>query len=108
MAAARTTVRTRVPARQGIRWDRLGRIALLCVLAFLVYLYISPTRAWLATYDQARVKRAEVAALKDRNEVLRARKASLKREGTLEREARRLGMVRAGEKAFVVEGLPGH
>jgi cell division protein FtsB len=106
MAAARTTVRTRVPARPGIRWDRLGRIALLCVLALLVYLYIAPVKAWVETYDEAKVKRAQVAELRAHNEQLRARKEALRRQGTLEREARALGMVRAGERAFVVEDLP--
>jgi cell division protein FtsB len=107
MAAARTTVRTRVPARPGIRWDRLGRIALLCVLGLVLYLYVAPTKAWFAKYGEAERKRAEVAALKDRNDDLRRRKDALRRESTLEREARRLGMVREGEKAFVVQGLPG-
>ena len=39
-------------ARHGIRWDRIGRIALLCVLAFVLYLYIGPTRSWIATYSR--------------------------------------------------------
>jgi hypothetical protein len=100
MAAARSI------RRQGIRWDRLGRVALLCVLAGVLFLYIGPTMSWIEAYREAGRKREEVAALKERNRELRARKAQLQRPGTLEREARRLGMVRAGERAYVVEDLP--
>jgi cell division protein FtsB len=94
-------------AHQGIRWDRIGRIALLFVLAFVLYLYIGPTRSWIATYQEAGKRRTEVAQLKKVNAGLRARRDELRKPLTLEREARRLGMVRAGEKAFVVEGIPG-
>jgi len=89
-----------------IRWDRVGRIALLCVLAFVVYLYVGPTRTWIATYQEAGRKRAEVAQLKEVNGKLRSRRDQLKKPGTLEREARLRGMVRAGERAYVVQDLP--
>ena len=89
-----------------IHWDRIGRWALLGVLVLIVYLYVGPTRSWIAAYAEAREKRAEVAALKARNAELRRRHSELRRAATLEREARRLGMVRAGERAYVVTGLP--
>jgi cell division protein FtsB len=90
-------------ARPGIRWDRIGRLALLCVLALVLYLYIGPTRTWISTWQEAKHRRAEVAALRTTNEHLRRQRAELRRAGTLEREARALGMVRAGEKAYVIE-----
>jgi cell division protein FtsB len=93
-------------AHTRIRWDRLGRWALLAVLALVVYLYIGPTRTWIATWREAGQKREEVAALRAENERLRARRDALKRRSSLEREARRLGMVKAGERMYVVEGLP--
>ena len=43
--------------------------------------------------------------LERENARLRARKAELKNPRALEREARRLGMVKPGERAYVVEGL---
>ena len=92
---------------RGIRWDRIARVALLCVLAFVVYLYIGPTINWISTYQEAGKRRAEVAQLRAENERLRTRRDELRKPATLEREARRLGMVRGGEKAFVIEGLPG-
>jgi len=89
-----------------IRWDRVGRIALLCVLAFVLYLYIGPSRTWITTWGEAKERRAQVAVLRGENAELRVRQRRLRRESQLEREARRLGMVKAGEKAYAIEGLP--
>jgi cell division protein FtsB len=92
--------------RTRIRWDRLGRWALIAVLAFVVYLYIGPAATWVSTYREAGRKRADVAALKEENRRLRERRRELRDPQALEREARRLGMVKAGEKSYVIEGLP--
>jgi hypothetical protein len=98
MAAARS---------HGIRWDRLGRIALLCVLALVLYLYIGPTRSWFSTLHESKQRNAERERLQAENRSLKERRDALRRPGTLEMEARRLGMVRGGEKDFVIRGLPG-
>jgi cell division protein FtsB len=90
-------------SRTRICWDRLGRWALIVVLGFIVYLYIGPAATWVATYREAGRKRAEVAALKAENRRLRERRRELREPAALEREARRLGMVKAGEKSYVVE-----
>ena len=90
-----------VPSR--IRWDRVGRWALICVFAFVLYLYIGPARTWIGTYAEAKRKRDEVSDLRARHEQLLERKRTLKREGAVELEARKLGMVKAGEKLYVVE-----
>jgi cell division protein FtsB len=89
--------------RTQIRWDRLGRWALIAVLGFVVYLYIGPAATWVSTYREAGRKRAEVAALKAENKRLRERRQELRDPEAMEREARRLGMVKAGEKSYVVE-----
>ena len=93
-------------ANTRIRWDRLGRWALLFVLVLVVYLYIGPARNWITTYSEAGNKRKEVAALQAENKRLRARRADLERPSAVEREARRLGMVKAGERAYVIQSLP--
>jgi cell division protein FtsB len=89
-----------------IRWDRLGRWALIAVFAFVLFLYIGPAATWVSTYKEAKRKRADVAALKAENQRLRERRRDLRDPAALEREARRLGMVKAGEKSYVIEGLP--
>jgi cell division protein FtsB len=93
-------------AHSRIRWDRVGRWALLGVLGLVLYLYIGPATTWVSTWKEAREKRAEVAELRTQNERLRERRDALKRRSSLEREARRLGMVKAGERMYVVDGLP--
>ncbi len=90
-------------AASRIRWDRVGRWALICVFAFVVYLYIGPARTWVSTYAEAKRKREDVAAVRADNARLKARKAALEQRGALEVEARRLGMVKAGEKLYVVK-----
>ena len=55
---------------------------------------------------EAKERRAQVAELRERNEAAAPRERELRRPSALEREARRLGMVKAGERAYVVEGLP--
>ena len=89
-------------AASRIRWDRLGRWALIGVFALVLYLYIGPAVSWVSAYHQAGEKRAEVAKLKARNHTLLARRRELRDAKALELEARRLGMVKAGEKGFIV------
>ena len=91
-------------ASSRIRWDRVGRWALICVFAFVIYLYIGPARTWVSTYAEAKRKREDVASLRGENQALRERKRQLQRRAAVELEARKLGMVKAGEKLYVIEG----
>jgi cell division protein FtsB len=101
--------RPRVVAGGGraIRWDRLGRVALLMVLLGVVALYVGPSLSFFHTYREAKARRGEVRALQAENDRLRARRKALQNPRTLEREARRLGLVKPGERPFIVKGLPG-
>jgi cell division protein FtsB len=82
-------------------------VALLMVLLGVVALYVGPSISFFRTYKEAEARRGEVRALQAENAKLRARKKALKSPATLEREARRLGLVKPGEKPFVVQNLPG-
>jgi len=93
-------------ARPRVRWDRVGRMALLLVLAVLVYLYLSAGVRMLSTWRQARRDGAAVMAMKREHTLLLREHESLGRRGTLEQEARRLGMMRTAEQPYVVNGLP--
>ncbi|HST55100.1 MAG TPA: hypothetical protein VLJ42_04285 [Solirubrobacteraceae bacterium] len=95
---------TRAHAR--VQWDRLGRIALLLVSVALIYMYLSAGMSLLSTWHTARHASATVAAMERQNELLQARHAALGRRGTLEAEARRLGMMRPGEQSYFVRNLP--
>jgi cell division protein FtsB len=92
--------------RTRIRWDRLGRWALIGVFALVLYLYVGPAINWIQTYREAGRQRADVAALRAENVKLRAQRRALVGAGALETQARRLGMVKAGERAYIVSGLP--
>jgi cell division protein FtsB len=93
-----------LPAR--IRWDRVGRVALLLVLALIVLLYVNPLRSWWSTWQDARARQAELGELRQENAALRARRDDLRDVRALERAARERGMVGRGERAYVVRGLP--
>jgi cell division protein FtsB len=101
-AAART-----MPARRtSIRWDRLGRLALLGTLVVILLLYISPAKHWLQQSSTYAAQRDELRQLTQENEYLKHRVHRLRDPGALEQEARKLGMVRQGERAYVIEDLP--
>jgi cell division protein FtsB len=96
-----------MPARRtSIRWDRLGRLALLGTLVVILLLYLSPAKHWLQQSSTAGAQREELHELTEENKHLRERVRALRDPGALEQEARRLGMVRQGERAYVIEGLP--
>ena len=94
------------PSDMTIRWDRLGRAALLFVLVGLLALYVRPALSYVATWRQASAQRAQVDALEREHARLEARRAALRRPATIEREARKIGYVKRGERAYVIEDLP--
>jgi cell division protein FtsB len=81
-------------------------MTLLFVGVLLVLLYVNPLRTYIATRQEASTKRAEVAKLQLEHKALVRRQAELRRPGSIETEARRLGMVRPTERAYAVKGLP--
>jgi cell division protein FtsB len=89
-----------------VRWDRIGRLALLFVGLLLIYLYINPLRTYVSTWQEARTKRAEVSRLQHEHRALLRRSRELRAPGSIETEARRLGMVKPDERAYVIRGLP--
>ena len=104
--ATRARPRVLAGGAAAIRWDRVSRVALLLVLVVLGYLYAGPAHSYWDTRHQAKLRRSEVAVLKRENERLRARREALRGPSALEREARRLGMVKPGERPYVLEHLP--
>jgi cell division protein FtsB len=101
--AARSRAAARHAGEGRIRWDRVGRVALLALLFVVLLLYIAPLRNWLAQSHAADLQRAEMHGLERAHERLSKRVRDLGRPEVIEREARRLGMVRRGERAYVIE-----
>ena len=106
---ARPAPRRRRPAARpaaGVRWDRLGRITLLLVLAGVLLLYVGPAVSYFQTWRESKARQDELRSLQRENVRLLARRRALREPRSLELEARAMGMVRRGERAFVIEGLP--
>jgi hypothetical protein len=92
--------------RSGIRWDRLGRVALLVTLLVIVLSYASPARQWIKQSGTAGHQKEELAELTEEKRKLDRRLRALRDPEALEREARRMGMVRVGERSYVIENVP--
>ena len=92
--------------RTTIRWDRVGRFGLAGMLGVILLLYVSPAKHWIEQSRTAGEQKSELRDLTRENRELRRRVKALDSPGALEREARRLGMVREGERAYVIENPP--
>ena len=92
--------------RSSIRWDRVGRYALMITLLVILGLYLSPAKHWFDQSRTAAAEREELRELTRENQALERRVRLLRDPRSLELEARRLGMVRHDERAYVIENLP--
>lgn len=101
--APRTRGRGRSASR--INWNKLGRVALVLVLAVVLVSYISPALDFVDAWRDSRAEHAHVEQLRAENAQLRERIATLDDSDAAERAARRGGMVALGEGAYVVRGL---
>jgi cell division protein FtsB len=93
-------------AAERIRWDRVGRVALLVTLGIVVCLYIQPALSIFNTWRAERRQANVVHQLLRSNASLERQVKALNRPLTIAADARKLGMVRAGEKSYVVLGMP--
>jgi len=89
-----------------VRWDRLGRIAMLFVLLALLVLYLSTGLHMLSSWRQSRHTDARVAAMQAEHKRLVTEHNRLSSQSNLEQSARALGMQRPGEQPFIITGLP--
>ena len=88
-----------------IRWDRVGRIALVLVLFGVLVSYLNPLVNLLDAWQGSKSGQEQLVQLKHENTELERQLEDASSPATLEREARRLGMVKPGEHAYVVHGL---
>jgi cell division protein FtsB len=95
-----------VRARRRIRWDKVGRVLLLVVLAVVVGLYVQQGLALLSVRSQADHQRAIVQGLIRQNRRLERQQQALNDPATIKADARALGMVMAGERPYAMTGMP--
>ena len=86
--------------RKLARWLALGFVVLLALL------YYRPVRAYVETKQTLESRTARVRELADRKRDLEERLAKIRSGSTLVRGARRLGLVKPGERLFIVRGIP--
>ena len=99
MAARRSRKRRPPRPRHLLRW-----LAVLGV-AFLAFLYYRPLRSYLETRSTLAERRAEVRRLEAEHARLERRLAASTSPAVLALEARRLGLVKPGERLFIVKGV---
>jgi cell division protein FtsB len=88
-----------------IRWDRIGRIALVLVLFGVMVSYLNPLVNLFEAWQGSKASESQVSQLKQEKSQLTHELKDASSPVTLQREARRLGMVKPGEHAYVVHGL---
>ena len=88
----------RRPSRSALAFRWLGA----AVLALIAAAYVQPLRAYEAAREDVARRESEIAALKRERRVLADRLAVARTDEFVEREARKLGLVRPGERLFIV------
>jgi cell division protein FtsB len=93
--------RRRRPSRSTIALRWLG----VAVLIAIALSYVHPLRSYQAARGRVAERRAQLASLEGENARLERRLAQSGEDAFIEREARRLGLVRPGERLFIVKGV---
>jgi cell division protein FtsB len=93
-------VSSRRPRRTPVlRW------AAVATLAVVALLYYRPVRSYLETRSSVMERQAEVRELRARRDRLARRLEDVETPEALARRARKLGLVKPGEKLFIVKGI---
>ncbi len=92
-------------ARSRIGWDRKFRIVMMLVVGLIGWIGARAGLALVAAHAQAAAETRYLLSLEHQHSSLLAQERSLYQKATIVREARRLGMVSAGERPFVVVNL---
>jgi cell division protein FtsB len=85
---------------------RPTRLLALGGVLLVAFLYWKPAHAYLRTKHTLEARQADVRALRAEKTRLEKRLAQAGTRQQLIREARRLGLVKPGERLFIVRGIP--
>lgn len=112
VATATAAKKRRAPAREVQKRRatrsrrRLRLVWAVALVGIAVYLYYRPLASYLETRGELATRQAEVAALEATREQLERRLVASTSLEAAQREARRMGWVRPGERLYVVKGIP--
>ena len=84
---------------------RPTRLLALGGVLLLGFLYWKPIHTYLSTRQQLQQSQHAVSAMAAQRRLLEQQLRSVDSGGTLVREARRLGLVKPGERLFIVSGI---
>ena len=104
---ARTSKTTRKPAKKRGRPRRSAVLLRWCVLAagvLVAFLYYQPLSSYVETRSALNERAGEVAVLRQERDRLQVRLERASTRDALAREARQMGLVRPGERLFIVKG----
>ena len=93
-------------ARPRIGRRRLRLLWAVAIVGISVYLYYRPISSYLETRNDLTSSRSDVESLRLVKAELELRLVNSTSVDSIEREARRIGYVRPGERLFVVKGIP--
>lgn len=93
------------PGAGRIQWDRFGRIVLAIVIVLLLLAMIKPIWNAVHSYRLAGHTKERLHQVQAEHQVLERQVKRARSDATLEREARRQGMIKPGEEAWVVNGI---
>ena len=93
-------------ARPRIGRRRLRLLWAVAIVGISVYLYYRPISSYLETRNDLATSRGDVESLRLVKAELELRLVNSTSVDSIEREARRIGYVRPGERLFVVKGIP--
>ena len=85
---------------------RLRLLWAVAIVGVSVYLYYRPIASYLETRNDLATSRADVETLRLVKAELELRLVNSTSVDSIEREARRIGYVKPGERLFVVKGIP--
>ncbi len=106
-ARAHAARRPRSRARKGgVNWERFGRVALVLVVFAVLVSYLNPVVNLVHAWQGSKSTKEHLAELRQENQELRRQAAEDSSDAVLVREARRLGMIRPGERAWAIKHLP--
>jgi cell division protein FtsB len=84
---------------------RVRRLLALGVLALVAFLYVQPLRTYVDRRDTVARRTAEVRALDAERRRLERRLQAQTSTAALVQEARRLALVKPGERLYIVKGI---
>jgi hypothetical protein len=91
------------PVSRGINWNRLPGNWLILIVVVMGVLYVPPLHGYYTQRKETGAAKAQLQQLGKENRALKGRAKALKRDSTIEMEARKLGMVNPTERPFVIK-----